>query len=435
VPALELLGRARSALAYGSLTAVVGSGAAIALLSADRHSVIVPGGGRGLPGWLVGPLSGVTGMHLTLIRFYLLVGAMSAAYVAVIALGGQLRARWLLGAVAVLHLAFLLAPPILSTDVFNYIDYARLGALHGLDPYSHGPAAAPHDPVFTYTAWRHVGSAYGPLFTIASYPLAYLGVAGALWSFKVLAAAASLGCVALVWRIARQLGRRPEVAAAVFGLNPLVLVWTVGGAHNDLLMLMLMLAGVSLALGTRKALGGATLVAATAIKAIAGVAIPLMLLGTQRRWRAAAGAAGAAAALVVLYAGAAVAFPGHAFGFIDVLNQQRSLVGYNSVPKELAQLFGLPDVTPGVRTAAIVVLFAALVFIAVRVWRGANWVTACGWALVALVVTTSWQLAWYTIWPLAFAAVSRDRRLLVATLGLQAFWIVNHVPGFTGFTG
>jgi hypothetical protein len=203
-PASELFRRARSALAYGSLTAVVGSGLAIALLSADPNSVIVQGGGRGLPGWLAGPLSGVTGLHLTLIRFYVLVGAMSAAYLTVIALGGQLRARWFLGAVALLHLAFLLAPPILSTDVFNYIDYARLGALHGLDPYTHGPVAAPHDPVFTYTAWRHIGSAYGPLFTIASYPLAHLGVAGALWSFKLVAAAASLGCVALVWRRSRR---------------------------------------------------------------------------------------------------------------------------------------------------------------------------------------------------------------------------------------
>jgi hypothetical protein len=425
-PGAELLRRARSAIAYGSLAAVVGIGVVIAVLSADHHSRIVQGGGRGLPAWLVGPLSGLSGTHLTLVNFYFLVGAMSAAYLAVIALGVQLRARWLLGAVGVLHLAFLLAPPLLSTDVFNYIDYARLGALHGLDPYAHGPVAAPHDPAFTYTAWRHVGSAYGPLFTLGSYPLAHLGVAGALWSFKLLAAAASLGCVALVWRIARQLGRSPVGAAAIFGLNPLVIVWTVGGAHNDLLMLMLMLAGVTLALGGRKALGGATLVAATAIKVIAGVAIPFLLLGTTRRWRTLAGMAGL---LVLLYGVAALAFPGHAFGVIDVLMQQSKLVGYNSVPKELAQLFGLPGVTPEVRVVMVVVLVAAMAFIAVRVWRGMSWVTGCGWALVTLVVTTSWQLAWYTVWPLAFAAVSRDRRLLVATLGLQAFWVLNHVPG------
>jgi len=106
-------------------------------------------------------------------------------------------------------------------------------------------------------------------------------------------------------------------------------------------------------------------------------------------------------------------------------------VDYNSVPKELALLFGLPGVTPGVRTAATVALALALVWIAVRVWRGADWVAACGWAMVAVVTTATWFLAWYAVWPLAFAAVSRDRRLLITTLGLQAFFVVNHIPHFT----
>jgi hypothetical protein len=106
-------------------------------------------------------------------------------------------------------------------------------------------------------------------------------------------------------------------------------------------------------------------------------------------------------------------------------------VGYNSVPKELALLFGLPGVTPGVRLFSLIAFGAALVWIAWRVWRGLDWVAATGWALVATVVTATWFLAWYAVWPLAFAAVSRDRRLVVATLILQAFWLANHVPHFT----
>jgi alpha-1,6-mannosyltransferase len=381
-----------------------------------------------LPHWITGAFSGLVAGHLTLGGFYLLIGAMGLAYLVAISLGAELRARWVVSAVVVLHCAFLLAPPLLSTDVFNYIDYARLGSLHGLDPYIHGPVAAPHDPVFAHTAWRHSGSAYGPLFTIASYPLAHVGVAAALWSFKAVAAIASLGCVALVWRIARQLGQRPAVAAAVFGLNPLLLVWTVGGAHNDLLMIVLMLAGVSVALAGREALGGAAIVAAAAVKATAGLALPFLLLGRPRRWRAFAGAAVAGG---LLYAMAAVAFPGHPLTVISVLSQQHRLVGYNSVPNELAFLFGFPGVTPGVRTAATVALVAALGWLVVRVWRGAEWVAACGWAMVAVVATATWFLAWYSVWPLAFAAVSRDRRLLLATIGLQAFFVANHIPHFT----
>jgi alpha-1,6-mannosyltransferase len=317
---------------------------------------------------------------------------------------------------------------MLSTDIFNYIDYARLGVLHGIDPYTRGPAAAPHDAVYHYTAWRHMATAYGPLFTVATYPLAHASVAVAVWALKGVTAAASLGCVALVWRIARQLGRSPAVASAVFGLNPLLLVWTMGGAHNDILMLLLMLGGVSLALGARESLGGAALVAAAAVKATAGLAIPFLLLASPRRPRV---LAGVAAASVGVLGVALVAFPGHALGVIDVLVRQHQFVGYNSVPKEFALVFGFPGVTPGIRLACTVGLIGALGFIAFRVWRGAEWVTACGWALVAVVVTSTWFLAWYAVWPLAFAAVSRDRRLMVATLGLQAFWLANHVPHFT----
>jgi hypothetical protein len=403
-------------------------GVAVAVLSADRHSPVVQGGRRGLPGWIAGPFAGLDHTHLTLTNFYLLVGVMGGAYLVAIALGAELHARWLVAAVVVLHVAFLLAPPLGSTDVFNYIDYARLGALHGLDPYVHGPAAVPHDPAFVHTAWRHVGDAYGPLFTIASYPLAHVSVAAALWSFKALAALASLGCVALVALIARQLGQRPVTAAAIFGLNPLLLVWTVAGAHNDLLMLLPMLAAVWLALSAREALAGAALVAAAAVKATAAIALPFLAIGIRRRGRLAAGVAVSAA---LVYALSAAAFPGHPLGVIAVLSQQHQLVDYNSVPKELALLFGLPGVTADVRVAATVVLVLALVWIAVRVWRGADWVAGCGWAMVAVVVTATWFLAWYAVWPLAFAAVTRSRRLLVATLGLQAFFLANHIPNFT----
>ena len=87
--------------------------------------------------------------------------------------------------------------------------------------------------------------------------------------------------------------------------------------------------------------------------------------------------------------------------------------------------------TSGVRIVATAVLVAALLWIALRVRRGADWVSACGWALVAVVAASPWFLAWYTVWPLPFAAVSRDRRLLAATLLLQLYFVANHIPHFT----
>jgi hypothetical protein len=50
---------------------------------------------------------------------------------------------------------------------------------------------------------------------------------------------------------------------------------------------------------------------------------------------------------------------------------------------------------------------------------------------VAVVAASPWFLAWYTVWPLPFAAATRDKRLLGATVLLELYFLVNHVPGFT----
>jgi alpha-1,6-mannosyltransferase len=376
---------------------------------------------------MAGPLAGR--VHLTFAEFALVLAAMTIAYLGVIVFGTHVRARWILGAIALVHVAFVVAPPLLSTDVYNYIVYARLGVLHGLDPYSHGAVAVPGDPSSLLAAWRATPSAYGPLFTLGSYPLAYLSVPAAVWAFKLLAGAASLGCVALVWKIAEQVGLRPVTAAAVFGLNPMLLIWTVGGAHNDLLMLALLLGGVSLVLAAKPALGAGAVVAAAAVKTTAGLAIPFLLLGARRRWRAVAGLAAGTAAVALV---TAVAFPSQVLGVFRVLNhlQDRQLA-YFSVPTETARLVGLHAHLYWLRPVGTALLLAALLWLGWWVRRSGDWVTACGWAFVAVVVTSAWFLAWYTVWALPFAALSRDRRLLVAVVALQVFFVVNHVPQLT----
>lgn len=417
--------RARSALGGVSLALVVVSGAAIALAAAWPDSSLIRTAAQVRPGWLSGPL-GPLSVHITFAQFVILEGAMAVGYAGVLIAGTDVHRRLVIGAIVLLHVVFLLAPPLRSSDVFSYLDYARLGVLHGIDPYLHGPAAARHDPAFALTAWRHAPSVYGPLFTVASYPLAKLSLPVAIWLFKLAAAAASLGCVALVWRIAGQLGRSPARAAAVFGLNPVLLVWTVGGAHNDLLMLLLVLAGVSLALASRSALGGAFVVLAAAVKATGGIALPFLLIGVRRSGRAAAGALAAGALVLVL---AALAFRGHALGVVTAPLHEQRLVAFDGIPTVLAHLFGLPGVTGAVKTAAHVAFLAVVAGLCLAVrFRGYSWVAACGWALLAVVVLSPWLLAWYTVWPLPFAAVSRDRRLLAATLALELYFLVAHIP-------
>jgi len=50
------------------------------------------------------------------------------------------------------------------------------------------------------------------------------------------------------------------------------------------------------------------------------------------------------------------------------------------------------------------------------------------WALLLVAASSRSLFGWYTIWPLPFAALSRDRRLLAATLFLQAIFVAHLLP-------
>jgi type IV secretory pathway TrbD component len=271
-----------------------------------------------------------------------------------------------------------------------------MGALHGLNPYADLPISAPHsDPAYHLSNWHHLLSPYGPLFTLVTYALAPLGVPAGFWTWKVLLSLASLGTLAVVWRCAGLLGRDPRLAVAVVGLNPLVLVWGLGGDHNDALM-VLALTGALLAMLTRReAAGGAALAAAVGIKASALVAVPVLLAGSPRKLRA---LAGFAAAGVVLAVASYAAFGAH----VPDVGTQSKLVAAVSVPNLVGLALGAGGETAALRT----VVAAAL----------------------ASLLALSWVMPWYVLLLLPFAALSRSRVLLGAALVLGVWLILSWMP-------
>jgi len=293
-------------------------------------------------------------------------------------------------------------------------------------PYLHSALAAPHDAVMPYVRWRYATTPYGPLFTIATYPLAWLGVPAALWTLKLAVGAASLGCVALVARIARQL-RRPVVPAVLLaGLNPVALAYGVGGGHNDFLAVALMLAGITLALDRRDGAGGAGLVLAAALKLPLGLALPFMLLARRSR----SALAGAAVALVAVTALATVTFGTSDLSIVDQLAGQQRMVALLSVPNAVGALLGFGGITAGVRVAAAIVLCGGMGALLWRAWRGSDWIAMTGWATLLLLVTSAWLLPWYLVWLLPLAAVAGDARLRTASLAFTAFIVTTHVAHY-----
>jgi hypothetical protein len=327
------------------------------------------------------------------------------------------------GAIVAFVAGFAVAPVLLSHDVYSYVGYARLGVRHGLDPYVHPPLAAPEDPAYAQVAWTETTSAYGPLFTLATYPLAWLPVGAAVAVLKAVAALSVLGLAAVVSRLAAWRGADPLRAAAFVALNPLVLVHVVGGAHNDGLTTLLAMLAVAALLSARELSGGAALVAAVATKASAAFLAPFALLGSTRRKRLLAGALVATAAIAIA---ACLAFGWnwlHGFGLAGE-NQDRT--SYMSIPIATARLTGLdPD---AVRLAAAALFAAAVAYLLAWTWRGGDWIRAAAWAALALLLATSWLLPWYLVWLLPLAAISRDRPLQLLTLALTAYQLGARIP-------
>ncbi len=405
---------ARRTIAEAAIAVQVVLGTWFVLASAERPSLLAtPHHGR-WTAWFAGPLRGLLpdlSRSPGQIHHDMRVGLlwMTAVWLLVVLSGNSARGVVVVGAIVILHGLFLLAPPFHLTDLFNYLGYARLP-----HPYTQLPLAGHADPVFAYSNWHRLRSPYGPLFTLILLPTAKVPLAVAYWSYKALVTVASLGMLAAIWGAARRLGRDPVPAVAFVGLNPIVLVYALGGKHNDLLMTAALMGGVLLLLERRELLGGAALAAAIAIKASAGLLAPIVALAAPRRPRAFAGLA--AGSLVLALVSLAV-FGAH----LPDLRDQDKLVGVYSVPNLLGYAAGHGGADAAVRRAATVLLLGGLVACAYAAWRTRSLAPA-GWAALLAVLTAAWLMPWYVLWALPFAALARSRRLRAATV-LVAVWV------------
>jgi Glycosyltransferase family 87 len=362
-----------------------------------------------------------------------------AAYLCVLAAAPTLGRRVVWAGIAVAVAGFAVAPVLLSHDVYSYVDYARLGVIHGLDPYVHPPLAAPADPAFADVTWTEATSAYGPLFTLASYPLAWLPVGLAVAALKAGAALSVLGLAAAVARIAAWRGVNPVRAAAFVALNPLVLVHIVGGAHNDGLTMLLAMLAVAAILSAREVSGGAALVAAVAVKSSALFLAPFALLAAAQQrptgrfptmyvgFRPVGRLlAGGLLAGVAIGGAAYLGFGWDWLSAFGLAGENQGRTSHMSIPITVARLTGFdPD---AVRVAALVLFLTLVLQLLLWTWRGYDWIRAAAWTAFGLLLATSWLLPWYLVWLLPLAAISRDRPLQLLALALTAYQLGARIP-------
>jgi hypothetical protein len=191
------------------------------------------------------------------------------------------------GAAAAVFMGVLLCAPVMfSSDVYAYAFYGRLLGVYGVDAHAAAPAASLADP-FVRGGWYDVvPSVYGPLWTVISAGVTWAGgghVGLTLLLFRGLEAGAVLCSAAMIWLILKDL--RPEVAAIgslLFLWNPLVLIESALGGHNDACMMALALLAVWLHLRGWKAGAVVALMLSALVKEITLPLAGLYILMTLR---------------------------------------------------------------------------------------------------------------------------------------------------------
>ncbi|MDQ3760135.1 MAG: polyprenol phosphomannose-dependent alpha 1,6 mannosyltransferase MptB [Actinomycetota bacterium] len=328
----------------------------------------------------------------------------------------------------------LVAPPMFSRDVYSYLAQSAM-VNRGLDPYVLGPADAlgvDHSLVRGIpTIWRNTPAPYGPLFLTLGRPIDWIAGDNVVLGTLLHRTLAVAGLVMIVWalpRLARRAGVSPVFALWLGVANPLVLFHLVSGAHNEALMMGLMLVGLELTL--RRPVMGRDLLSGTAlIAAAAQVKVPAILaLGFVMAWCArhrggrlrdvvwAAAAVGGVAVATTVVIGLGT---GLGFGWAGALGTPSAVRSWMSVATELGllagwigSLLGLGDHTntvleltrlTGLATSGVICLLLLW-----HGWRGRiEPLAGLGVGLGAVVLLGPVVHPWYLLWaaiPLAASA-------------------------------
>jgi alpha-1,6-mannosyltransferase len=153
--------------------------------------------------------------------------------------------------VAIWALPLLLAPPLFSRDVYSYAGQGELVS-HHIDPYVYGTGVLGSTPFSTMpdSVWTNTPSPYGPTFLSIDGVLDKASghkILPDIVLLRLLEVAGLALIVAATPSLARRLGRDPAAAVLLGAGCPLVLTTFIGGAHNEALMLGLLVAGIAVA--------------------------------------------------------------------------------------------------------------------------------------------------------------------------------------------
>ncbi len=336
----------------------------------------------------------------------------------------------------------LVVAPIFSRDVYSYAAQGEMVSRH-INPYDYGPytlGAGPYvnpvDPL-----WLNTPAPYGPLFLLMDGFFADVSLHHMLATVVLLRLSAVAGVAliaACVPALARSFGKDHGPVYVMAVLNPLIILMLVGAAHNDALMLGLLVAGVTAARYRHPVWGVLLCALAAAIKVPAAIGVVYIgweWTGPGLSWRqrvrplARAGAIGSAVVL-----GLSVV-SGLGIGWIANLDTPGTVRSWLAPATGIGMLLsgvlhgagltGVPMATvlSGTRVLGLSAAAGLSVYLLFKSDRvGA--VRAMGISMLLFVVLGPVVQPWYLTWGvvlLAPVAAGKLRAVLVALSALSPF--------------
>ncbi|MGH3418354.1 MAG: polyprenol phosphomannose-dependent alpha 1,6 mannosyltransferase MptB [Streptosporangiaceae bacterium] len=359
--------------------------------------------------------------------------------------GSRIRLRQLLLLLVAWAAPILLAPPLFSRDVYSYAGQGQLVA-KGLNPYLHGPSVLGSGPFLSLVdpLWRHATAPYGPAWERLSGLVVQLSGHRLLWAVAGFRLVAVIGLALLAWGVpalAHAVGRTSTLAFTVAVLNPLVLLVLLGGAHNDALMLGLLVLGCTLAARRHPLAGLACCALAAEIKAPALIAALFIGWawwgeGQDLRQRLAKTLLAVCFTVAVMAAIGAIAgmswrWVGALFGAGTVVSwlDPVTAVGlaFTHIGHALGYHGGSGAFVRGSRAIGLGIAAAISIRLLIRS-RDQEPIRALGWSIFAFVLLGPVLWPWYYAWAFVFLAVIAEGWTLRLVAALSAVACFADMP-------
>jgi len=349
---------------------------------------------------------------------------------------------------ALWSLPMLVIAPLFSRDAYSYAAQGEMVS-HHLNPYLYGPFqlgnnayTAPVDPL-----WGNAPAPYGPLFLQLDGFFARITLHNELATIVLLRLLALVGVLliaACVPRLARLYHRDGADLFTLMVLNPVTLLHLIGGAHNDALMLGLLIAGLTAAKEKRPVVGILLCALATAIKAPAAIGIlyigwswlgPQVPVRDRIRPVVTAGLIGAGVLGFFSYVS------GLGWGWVTILGTPGAVRSWTAPTTSLALLFtgvahfahvgvGLGGVLSACRFLGLLIAGVAGVWLLLNSDRIGT-LRALGITLLLFVALGPVVQPWYLSWGLILLAPVALGRLRSLIIGLSMVTAFIELPGGT----